>query len=604
MKLQKCFAFLFVGVMLTVAVAAQPVGELYDKAQYRIAMRDSVRLFTTVYTPKRGDKAPIIILRTPYGTGPYAAHEFPRNLDYEYMRSYVDRGYIIVQQDVRGRYMSEGEFVHIRPVGFGDTDEATDSYDTVDWLVKHIPGNNGCVGFVGCSYPGFYALMGGLSGHPAVKAISPQAPVTNWFMGDDVCHNGVLMLGDATRFLASMNTPAGHTPTEKMPKFSVKTTPDERTFFLENYTTRADVLKLLTPNAFWSDMAAHPDYDSWWEARDTRRACYNLRPAVLVVGGAFDAEDCFGAWNLFRAIRQQNASTPCHLVVGPWAHGAWRGNGRTLGAFDFGEEATCSYYVEHFEAPFFDHYLKGIGSDSLPVAAIFSSGDNRWHAFDRWMPREVRKTTYYLAEGGRLSDKRPAAKNSATTYISDPKDPVPYIAESGVYRPKEYMLADQRFVEDRSDVISFRSEPLNEPLTLIGAVDVALEVALSTSDADFVVKLIDVYPDGSEKPGYQMLVRGDVMRGRYRDSFSSPRAFVPDVPERVSMRMCDIAHTFGKGHRVMVQVQSSWFPLAERNPQQYVDLWRCTASDFVPCRVRLLHQKSAASAITVYQLTE
>ena len=357
MKLRRFLFLLWAGLLVAAAACAQPVSTLYDKTEYRIAMRDSVRLHTSVFTPKAPGKAPIIIFRTPYGTGPYGEGQFPGSFEKGYMRSYVDRGYIIVQQDVRGRYMSEGEFMHVRPAGFGSVDETTDSYDTVDWLVKNIPGNNGRVGFAGCSYPGFYALMGGLSGHPAVKAVSPQAPVTDWYMGDDVHHNGVLMLSDAVRFLNSMNTPAGHEPTDKMPRRGLTISPDERTFFLTERPTRADLTKLLAPNAFWEEMAEHPDYDEWWRARDTRRACYNIRPAMLVVGGTFDAEDCYGAWNLYKAVLRQSARTPLHLVVGPWAHGAWRGDGRTLGDFDFGEEASGAYYMEHFEAPFFDCYL-------------------------------------------------------------------------------------------------------------------------------------------------------------------------------------------------------------------------------------------------------
>ncbi|MEI3554620.1 MAG: CocE/NonD family hydrolase [Alistipes senegalensis] len=281
--------------------------------------------------PKAPGRAPVIIFRTPYGTGPLRRGRVPQpGSEKGYLRSYVDRGYIIVQQDVRGRYMSEGEFMHVRPVGFGDVDEATDSYDTVEWLVKHIPGNNGRVGFAGSSYPGFYALMGALSGHPPVKAVSPQAPVTDWYMGDDVHHNGILMLSDAVRFLNSMNTPSGHTPTDRMPRRELTFSPDDRTFFLE-HPTRADLTTLLAPNAFWEEMSGHPDYDEWWRARDTRRACYNIRPAMLVVGGTYDAEDCYGAWNLYRAVVRQSAQTPVHLVVGPWSHGAWRGDGRRLG---------------------------------------------------------------------------------------------------------------------------------------------------------------------------------------------------------------------------------------------------------------------------------
>lgn len=606
-KFRGFFALLFAGLLAAAAAyAGQPVGELYHKAEHRIAMRDSVKLYTAVYTPRAAGKAPVIVFRTPYGCGPYGEGQFPRDFEKGYMRSYVDRGYIIVMQDVRGRYMSEGEFEHLRPAGSGATDEATDGYDTVDWLLKHVPHNNGRVGFAGCSYPGFYAMMGGICGHPAVKAISPQAPVTDWFMGDDVHHNGVLMLGDSYRFLSRMNTPPERVPAEQMPSVSKRTEPDERTFFME-HTTLGELSELLAPNPFWEQMAAHPDYDGWWQERDLRRACYNVRPAVLVVGGTFDAEDCFGAWNLYRALVRQSPSTPCHLVVGPWAHGAWLNDGRTLGSLDFGEQASREYYMEHFEVPFFDHYLKGDSTGRaapLPVAAVFSSGDNRWHTFDRWLPRGAEKLTFYLAEGGRLDTRRPSAKASASSYTSDPSDPVPYVETSGPRRPKEYMLADQRFVSGREDVLTFVTEPLDGDMTLVGPVDAGLEVVLSTTDADFVVKLIDVFPDDDPLPGYRMLVRGDIMRGRYRQSFSRPEAFTPGAPARVPFRMPDIAHTFRAGHRIMVQVQSTWFPLAERNPQQMVDVWRCKASDFVPCKVSLLHQRGNASSVTVWRLGE
>lgn len=603
MKYFRILLLLFCGVFIAVTVMPQSVEDRYEKSEYRIAMRDTVELYTAVYAPRGGEKAPIIIFRTPYSCKPYGVDKFLPELSNTYLGSYVDRGYIIVYQDVRGRYMSGGEFENIRPAGFGDTDETTDSYDTVDWLVKNIPNNNGRVGFAGCSYPGFYALMGGLSGHPAVKAISPQAPVTDWFMGDDVFHNGVMMLADATRFLSSMSSPGPHTPTEQMPGRRLPTTPDEGTFFLKN-GTRSEILKLLEPNAFWTAMSAHSDYDDWWQARNTRNACYNIRPAVLVVGGTYDAEDCFGAWSLYRAICKQSSSTVCKLVIGPWAHGSWNRSGRTLGDFDFGKQASGAYYVEHFEAPFFDHYLKGNSEapDSLPAASVFTSGDNKWHSFDRWTPRRAKPETFYLTEGGRLETAKPTAKSSSTSYVSDPSNPVPYIAEFAATRPKEYMVADQRFLSGRADVLTFVTEPLAEDMTLVGPVEPSLEVALSTADADFVVKLIDVFPDGGEKSGCQMLVRGDVMRGRYRNSFSKPEPFTPGVPATVRFRMTDVAHTFRAGHRVMVQVQSTWFPLAERNPQQYVDLWSFSSADFVPCRVTLLHQRSNASTITVQRL--
>ena len=597
------YLLLLWSLLLTAVAAAQPVSDLYFKTEHDIPMRDGVRLHTTVYRPKARGKAPILIFRTPYGTGPYGADAFPGSFTKGYLRNYIDRGYIIVQQDVRGRYMSEGEFMHIRPAGEGSTDELTDSYDTVEWLVENVPGNNGRVGFAGSSYPGFYALMGGLCGHPAVKAISPQAPVTDWYMGDDVHHNGVLMLTDAVRFLNSMNTPAGHTPCERMPKRSLSMKPDEYTFFRE-HATLSELTALLAPNAFWEELAAHPDYDTWWQQRDTRRLCHDVAPAVLVVGGTFDAEDCYGAWNLYRAIASQSPATTLHLVVGPWAHGAWLGDGRRLGDYDFGEEASGDRYVERFELPFFEYYLRDRGdADPLPAVSVFSSGDNRWHTFGEWTPTQSEPLTLYLCADGRLSPERPADHKASTSYLSDPSDPVPYLESFTTYRPKEYMVADQRFLAGRDDVVTFVSEPLSEALTLVGPVDVDLRVSLSTTDADFVVKLVDLFPeDGSETSGRQMLIRGEVMRGRYRNGFSAPEAFKPERPESVRFHTTDIAHTFRPGHRLMIQVQSSWFPLMERHPQQFIDLWHCSEEDFVPCRVTLHHDRRNPSSVTVHKL--
>lgn len=594
--------FLFCAILQGVtAYSASPVQAVYDKHVYRLPMRDGVRLHTTVYTPKSGREAPILIFRTPYGTGPYEEEAFPERLEKGYLHRYIERGYIIVEQDVRGRYQSEGEFVHVRPAGIGDVDEITDSYDTVEWLVKHVRGNNGRVGFAGASYPGFYALMGGLCGHRAVCAISPQAPVTDWYMGDDVCHHGVLMLSDAVRFLNSMNSPAGVTPASKMPRRTLKTGPDERTFFLERYATRSELTELLAPNPFWEQVMAHPEYDAWWRLRDTRRLCRKVRPAVLVVGGTFDAEDGFGAWNLHRAIARQSRRTPLYLVMGPWSHGAWRrSSANRLGDCDFGETASEDWYLEHFELPFFDRYLLGHADAALPAkVSVFSSGDNRWHHFDRWPAAEVRPLRFYLAEQGVLSEERPRSAASSSEYLSDPMNPVPYVEGKTSRRPKEYMVADQRFLEGRDDVLSFMTPPLTAPVTCMGAFTAELEVALSTSDADFIVKLIDVFPDEDGRKGRQMLVRGDVVRGRFREGCDVPKAVTPDVPVTIPFRTTDVAHTFLAGHRILVQIQSSWFPLLERNPQQFVDLNLCRRKDFIPCRVTLFHERSRASSVTL-----
>ncbi|MEG0808136.1 MAG: CocE/NonD family hydrolase [Alistipes sp.] len=601
MTRQKFGFLLGLSLLLCTSLCAQTLREQYQKTECRIEMRDGVRLYTAVYTPKQAQGCPIIIKRTPYGCGSYGADEFSKWFCSSYIRHYIDNGYIIVCQDVRGRYMSEGAFEHVRPCGKGATDEATDAYDTVDWLIKNIDGNNGRVGFVGGSYSGFYAMTSGLSRHPAVKAVSPQAPVTDWFMGDDTHHNGVLMLTDSFGFIASMNTPEPHTPSPSMP--TAKRTvcePDEYSFFLQQ-ATLSRVTQLLAPNPFWEAMMAHPNYDAWWQARDLRRACYDVLPAVLVVGGSFDAEDGYGTWNLYKALRQQSPSTVCHLVVGPWAHGAWTSSGQRLGDLDFGKEASSEYYLTHFEIPFFNHYLKGTGAtDPLAAVNVFTSGSNRWHQFDRWLPTQAQPHTLFLTDGGGISDRKPREKHSYSEYVSDPQHPVPYNAPLKQRRAKEYMIADQRFVAEREDVLTFVTAPLTQPLTLIGALTADLKVAISTTDADFVVKLIDCDPtDGSQR-----LVRGDILRGRYRNSFTTPEPFVPEVTTEVQFELPDIAHTFRAGHRLMIQIQSSWFPLADRNPQQFIALYGCAAADFIPCRVRLYHQRNAASCLKVHQLSD
>ena len=600
--------------LLLVALAAlriapaQPLDSLCTKTEHRIAMRDGVRLHTTVYAPRSAEPAPILIFRTPYGCAPYGPGRFPSSLEEGYLRTYLDRGYILVLQDVRGRYMSEGEFVNVRPAaGKGAVDETTDSYDTVEWLVCHVPHNNGRVGFAGSSYPGFYALMGALCGHPAVRAVSPQAPVVDWFMGDDTHHNGVLMLTDSYRFIPGMSRPGKHTPAERMPSRGQPTCPEGMTeyeFFLR-IATLDSLSRMLPPTPFWEEMAAHPDYDAWWQARDVRQRCRDIRPAVLIVGGTYDAEDCYGTWNLYRTIRSQSPATTCRLVIGPWSHGAWRSGDGRLGPFDFGVEASGRYYVEHFELPFFEHWLRGREEvrDSLPsdseAVRVYVPGRNEWQGFDRWPPAASREVTLYLHEGGALDTLRPTARRSRSSYRSDPNDPVPYMEPLGRKRDKRYMVADQRFTDGRRDVLTFVSEPLAEELTLAGPVEVTLNATLSTTDADFVVRLSDQFPEGDSLPGYRMLVRGDVMRGRYRHSFSRPEPFRPGRVEEVRFTMPDAVHTLRAGHRIVVQVQSSWFPLAERSPQQFVNPWTCRPEEFLPFEVTLLHERGRASSVTL-----
>ncbi len=557
----------------------------YEKIEISIAMRDSVHLYTAIYKPRWGKNHPILVMRTPYSCSPYG-DEFLAYLNKNYLyRNYLRRGYILVFQDVRGRFMSEGEYENIRPV-LGTTNETTDSYDTVDWLVNNIEGNNGRVGFYGCSYPGFYAMMAGVNAHPAVKAISPQAPVTDWFMGDDVHHNGVMMLADSFN-LMPMFSHTNHTPTtEWLPTREHDNTPDQYTYFLN--ATRDSLRSIMHPSTFWDAMSEHPNYDEWWQARDVRRYLYNITPAVLVVGGVFDAEDCFGAWNTYRAIKEQSPDTDCRLVIGPWAHGAWsHNNAELLGDFNFGKNASTKYYADNFELPFFEYHLRGKGSlDALHKESLFLSGSNSW----MYNIAELPRTTFYL-NGNTLAAEKPATE-AFESYTSDPKNPVPYDRPS-MERRREYMVADQSYSTDRSDVLTFTTEPLAEDMTFVGEITASLDIAITTTDADFAVRVIDIYPeDDAQHPNYQMLIRGDIMRGRYRNSFSNPTPMTPNKRENITFTLPGIAHTFKAGHRIMICVQSSWYPLAERSPQQFVNLWHCTSSDFIPTDVMIFNSST------------
>jgi putative CocE/NonD family hydrolase len=582
-------------------------------------MRDGKKLFTTIYSPKNNPgKHPILVVRTPYSVGPYGKEISPRLYSPHWMQ-YLKEGYVMVMQDVRGRYMSEGEYMDVRPFnankkGKNDIDEASDTYDAVEWLVKNVRDNNGNVGFFGISYPGFYSTMAALSNHPAVKAVSPQAPVTEWFIGDDFHHNGAFALMDGFQFYYAFGVPRPKpavTPWREFP-FPVK---DNYDFYLKQGALK-NYKKLMGDSIkFWNELMEHPDYDEFWKARDARRACKNIQPAMMVVGGTFDAEDCYGAWNLYKAIEKQCPATKNKLVMGPWFHGGWsRGNGSYLGNIRFGAK-TAEYYQSKIELPFFNYYLKGTGEgNKLPEATVFFSGENNWKEFESWPPAKTKEKRIYFHEGQKLVYDKPNATSSFSKYTSDPAKPVPYTEDVHLRRTREYMTDDQRFAGRRPDVLVFETAELNEDLTLAGPVIADLKVMLSTSDADFVVKVIDVFPGDfsydtaycckgaegkGEMSGYQMLVRGEIFRGRYRNSFEKPEAFVPGKVETVKFELPDVAHTFKKGHRLMIQVQSSWFPLFDRNPQQFVNIYKCDDKDFVPCDIKVFHQENAASSIVL-----
>ena len=592
----------------------------YYKIERMIPMRDGVKLFTSIYIPKdTTEQHPILMTRTPYSCAPYGTDKWS-DFNRGYRRYYLREGYIVVIQDVRGRWMSEGQFVDIRPFlkdkkSNTDIDEASDTYDAIDWMVKNLPYNNGKVGVFGISYPGFYSTMAAASGHPALKAVSPQAPVTDWFMGDDFHHNGAFFQMDGWDFYSSFGKPRPQ-PTTVGPQGYPFNSQDNYQWFLRTGALQ-NIMKLTGDSiAFWKDLYQHPNLDEWWKARNARVSMYHVQPAMLVVGGLFDAEDCFGAWNLYKAIRTQSPSTNSHIVMGPWFHGEWASNdGTHLGNIQFGSN-TSAWYQSNIEIPFFNYYLKGKGAaPNLAAATIFFSGENKWRTFSQWPAAEKNDVSFYLQPDGGLSRDLPAVKNNFSEYISDPAHPVPYTEDVHFHRTREYMTDDQRFASRRTDVLTFQTPVLSEDLTLAGPVIADLKVSLSSTDADFVVKLIDVFPDdftyGNEPAeagrreipktypmgGYQMLVHGEVMRGRFRESFENPVAFKPGKIETVRFAVPDVAHTFKKGHRVMVQVQSSWFPLVDRNPQKFVNIYTCSDADFIKETIHVYHDSEHPSQL-------
>ncbi len=600
------------------------VRENYYKKEVAIAMRDGVKLFTALYIPKDSSvKHPILFNRTPYSCAPYGENNFNPRLYSTYWINYLKAGYIIAIQDVRGRWMSEGDFVDIRPFNANkkdkEFDEASDTYDAIDWMVNYIPANNKRVGVFGISYPGFYSTMAALSNHPALKAVSPQAPVTEWFLGDDFHHNGAFMFMDAFNFYSGFGKPRPKPTTVGSDGYEIPT-PDNYDFFLKTGAIK-NFTKLMGDSiAFWKDLMSHPNYDAWWQARNPQNFVTNVKPAMLIVGGLFDAEDCYGAWNLYKSIEAKSKNTDNRLVMGPWFHGGWggRSNGDYLGNVRFGSK-TSEYYQRNIEIPFFNFYLqlKGTVRD-IAEANIFVTGENEWRNFNQWPPQNVEYKNIFFAWDGRLtgtdfwSMQKPNEQQKFTNYISDPAHPVPYTEDVHLDRTREYMTDDQRFASRRPDVLTFTTDALTEDVTLAGPLVADLKVSISTTDADFVVKLIDVFPDdfkydeaafgkGNGKDyvmgGYQMLIRGEIMRGKYRNSFSNPEAFEPGKITTVKYELPDVAHTFKKGHKIMVQIQSSWFPIADRNPQKFVDIYNCNDSDFQKATIRIYHDAQNQSKI-------
>jgi putative CocE/NonD family hydrolase len=576
----------------------------YTKYDYRIPMRDGIKLFTSVYVPKdRSQVYPILMKRTPYSVAPYGIDNYaPVIGPSEVMEK---EGFIFVYQDVRGRYLSEGVFADMpyhktNLSGPTDTDEATDTYDTIDWLVKNMPNNNGRVGIYGISYPGFFAAFGIINAHPALKAASPQAPVGDVANGDDAFHNGAFFLAANFGFYAVFKPrPDGPHRPQGWARFDYGTS-DAYDFFLRmGPLSNSNDKYFKNENPYWNANLEHPNYDEYWQARSLVPYMKNIKPAVLFVGGWFDAEDLAGPLNLFYALEKNGPLGPNTLVMGPWLHGGWADmDGDRLGNLQFGSK-TGEFYRENIELPFFVHHLKGKADGlrsakevAIPKAWVFATGINEWRKFEEWPPREGKEKTLYLGPRGKLSFEPVAAEEGAfDEYISDPAKPVPVIGHIGDGMPGDYMTEDQRFASRRPDVLVYETEPLDRDIVIAGPIRPMLKVSTSATDSDFVVKLIDVYPNdypawepnqtGIRMGGYQQLVRGEPFRGKFRKSLEKPQPFVPNRPEKIEFVMPDAYHSFRPGHRIMVHIQSSWFPLTDRNPQKFMDIPKAKEFDFV-----------------------
>jgi uncharacterized protein len=605
---------------------SQPVDDFvrshYTKYEYRIPVRDGKRLFTAVYVPKdaSGGPYPFLMDRTPYSVAPYGEDQYPQRLGPS--EEFEKSGYIFVYQDVRGRWMSDGEFVEMRPhiddkKSPHDVDEASDTYDSIEFLLKNVPNNNGKVGIWGISYPGFFTSASIIDSHPALVAASPQAPMTDLFMGDDGYHGGAFMLAANFGFYVSF-----HPQTEpQIPKpttaFDFGTRDGYKFYLQAGNVANLDKLYLKGSNWLFNDQMRHDTYDDYWHARDLSRHMKNVHCAVLVVGGWYGAEDLSGPFKTFSAISKLNSDTPTTLVEGPWVHGGWaRGDGSHLGDIQFNSK-TSEYFRANVQFPFFEHYLKGKGS-AQPKAVVFETGTNVWRSLDAWPPKKAIARTLYFHAGGKLSFDPPAEETGVDEYVSDPNHPVPFVGYTTDTVPQRYMVDDQRFASYRPDVLVYQTDPLEEDVTIAGPISPRLKAASSGTDSDFVVKLIDVFPGSAPDPegnssgnkrildtpplhmsGYQELLRGEPFRAKFRNSWEKPEPLVPGKETDIQFTMPDLFHTFRRGHRIMVQVQSSWFPLTDRNPQTFTDIPYAKPEDFQKATEQVFRQKDAASGVEV-----
>ena len=593
---------------------AEHIRSHYTKFEHRIPMRDGIRLHTAVYVPndaKAENTYPILMRRTPYSSAPYGADRY--STTFGLPEGFATEGYIVVIQDVRGRFMSEGEYVNMRPhqnrkSSAEDIDESTDTYDTVEWLLKHVKHHNGRVGLLGNSYQGFYTSAGIIDTHPAIRAAMPSAPIADWYF-DDMHHHGAFCLNLSFNFFAVFGQQRDGLETEWPERFDHQT-PDGYRFFLDlGPLSNVNEQLFRDEIPFWNEVVAHPDYDEFWQARSIVPHLKNISCAVLTVGGLFDAEDLYGPFATYRSIEQSNPNLRNVLVMGPWAHGIWMwSSGESLGDADFGF-ATGDDFRERMMYPFFRSHLKGDGTFELPEATVFETGANRWRSFDQWPPASTEPRELHLVQGGDLSwTTTNTTPESFEEFVSDPAKPVPYTAAITTGWHAEYMTEDQRFASRRPDVLVFRSEPMSEDVTVAGPLNAELWVSTTGTDADWVVKLVDEFPgrlpgfdpdsDEVDLGGTERLVRSEILRGRYRNRLERPAPFIPGKPTKVVVPLQGVLHTFKKGHRIVVLVQSTMFPFFDRNPQTYVDnIFKADEGDFVKATHRVYTGGEHASVI-------
>ncbi len=576
----------------------------FDLTEVMIPARDGVKLHTTIFVPRdaRGP-LPIIFTRTPYGIA-HAGSALGG-----YYRAFAADGYSFAFQDIRGRYTSEGQFVMLRPPRQrGDPkaiDESTDAYDTIDWLLAHVPNNNGRVGMLGISYPGWLTLMAMLDPHPALKAASPQASPADMFLGDDFHHNGAFRLSYGFEYAARMET-----------------SKQQETFEFDRYDTfqwYLDLGPLANVNSkhlhgkipTWNDFVAHPNYDAFWQRQGAAPYLTRVTVPTLTVAGWWDQEDFYGPLKIYELLEPHDTGHVNSLVVGPWNHGGWAGPaGDKLGAIDFGSPAS-RYFQDSILAPWFAHFLKDRDEPRQPEAITFEAGANQWRSWDAWPPRQGTTERLYFQPGGRLSFEAPTGANAFDSYVSDPAHPVPYRHRPipATYSPQgsgwpTWLVEDQRFVDERPDVLTWQTEPLTEDVTIAGAITARLFVATTGTDGDWIVKLIDVYPEQYPKDpklaGWELMVANDVLRARFRSSFVTPAPLTPNQVTPLTIDLHSQDYRFLKGHRIMVQVQSSWFPLIDRNPQTFVpSIFEARASDYRPATVRVYRSARWPSSIEV-----